>query len=64
MKRRKIKKPATLKRYSAEARDRIEAIEGIRRGLESMERNSGKPAEKFFQEFFEEKDISEQTFDS
>ena len=34
-----------------EAKDRIEAIEGIRRGLESMKRNAGKPAEKFFREF-------------
>jgi hypothetical protein len=33
-----------------EAKDRIEAIEGIRRGLESLKRNAGKPAEKFFQE--------------
>jgi hypothetical protein len=38
-----------------EAKDRIEAIEGIKRGLESMKRNAGKPAEKFFQEFFTEK---------
>jgi len=30
----------------------MEAIEGIRRGLESMKRNGGKPAEKFFREFF------------
>jgi prevent-host-death family protein len=35
-----------------EAKDRMEAIEGIRRGLESMKRNAGKPAEKFFREFF------------
>jgi len=35
-----------------EAKDRMEAIEGIRRGLESMKRNGGKPAEKFFREFF------------
>jgi prevent-host-death family protein len=42
-----------------EARDRIEAIEGIRRGLESMRRNAGKPAEKFFKEFFSEKRIPE-----
>jgi len=34
------------------AQDRMEAIEGIRRGLESMKQNKGKPAEKFFQEFF------------
>src|SRR6185503_2017935 len=42
-----------------EAQDRIEAIEGIRRGLESMKRNAGKPAEKFFREFFAEKRIPE-----
>lgn len=42
-----------------EAKDRIEAIEGIRRGLESMERQRGKPAEVFFSEFFAEKGISE-----
>ncbi len=40
-----------------EAKDRMEAIEGINRGLESM--NAGKPAEKFFQELFSEKGISE-----
>ena len=42
-----------------EAKDRMEAIEGIKRGLESMKRNAGKPAETFFQEFFAEKGISE-----
>ncbi len=42
-----------------EFKDRMEAIEGINRGLESMKRNAGKPAEKFFQEFFAEKGISE-----
>jgi hypothetical protein len=42
-----------------EAQDRIEAIEGIRRGLESMKRNGGKPAEKFFREFFAENGIAE-----
>ena len=35
-----------------EMQGRMEAIEGIRRGLESMKQNKGKPAEKFFQEFF------------
>ena len=35
-----------------ETQDRMEAIEGIRRGLESMRRNAGKPAEEFFKEFF------------
>ena len=42
-----------------EAKDRMEAIEGIKRGLESMRRNAGKSAEKFFQELFTEKGISE-----
>jgi len=42
-----------------EARDKMEAVEGIKRGLESMKRNAGKPAEKFFQEFFAEKGIPE-----
>ncbi len=42
-----------------EAKDRIETMEGIKRGLESMRRNAGKPAEKFFQEFFSEKGIPE-----
>lgn len=30
--------------------DRIEAIEGIRRGLEEMERGEGRPAREFFAE--------------
>jgi hypothetical protein len=42
-----------------EEQDRIEAIEGIKRGLESMKQNAGKPGEKFFGEFFEEKGIPE-----
>jgi len=42
-----------------EAKDRMEAIEGIKRGLESMKRNAGKPAEKFFQDFFADKGIPE-----
>jgi prevent-host-death family protein len=42
-----------------EAQDRMETIDGIKRGLESMKRNAGKPAEKFFREFFAEKGISE-----
>ncbi len=41
-----------------EAKDRMDAIEGIKRGLVSMKRNAGKPAEKFFQELFTEKGIS------
>lgn len=43
-----------------EAKDRIEAIEGIKRGLESMRRNAGKPAEEFFDELFAEKRIPEE----
>lgn len=42
-----------------EAQEPVEAIEGIDRGLDSMKRNAGKPAEKFFKEFFAEKDISD-----
>jgi prevent-host-death family protein len=42
-----------------EAKDRMEAIEGIRRGLESMKQQRGKPAAEFFQEFFTEKGISD-----
>jgi len=42
-----------------EAKERMEAMEGIKRGLESMRRNAGKSAEKFFQELFTEKGISE-----
>jgi len=42
-----------------EANDRIEAIEGVRRGLEGMKRNTGKPAETFFREFFDEHGILE-----
>lgn len=41
------------------AKDRIEAIEGIKRGLESMKQSRGRPAEEFFREFFAEKGISE-----
>jgi prevent-host-death family protein len=42
-----------------EAKDRMEAIEGIKRGLDSMKRNAGMPADKFFQEFFADKGIPE-----
>lgn len=42
-----------------EAVDRMETVAGIKRGLESMKRNAGKPAEKFFEELFIEKDLSE-----
>jgi prevent-host-death family protein len=40
-----------------EAKDRMEAIEGIRRGLESMKRHRGKPAAAVFSEFFAEQGI-------
>jgi hypothetical protein len=40
-------------------KDRMEASEGIKRGLESMKRNAGEPADKFFRDFFAEKDIPE-----
>ena len=43
-----------------EAKDRMDAIEGIKRGLQSMKRNAGKPAEEFFREFFGEKGIAEE----
>lgn len=41
-----------------EAKDRMEAIEGIKRGLESMRRQRGKPATEFFREFFGEKGMT------
>ena len=40
-----------------EAKDRMDAIEGIKRGVESMKRQRGKPATEFFREFFAEKGI-------
>ena len=43
-----------------EAKGRMEAIEGIKRGLQSMKKNAGKPAAKFFREFFAEKGIAEE----
>jgi prevent-host-death family protein len=42
-----------------EAQDKMEAIKGIRRGLESLKRNGSKSVEKFFREFFAEKGFSE-----
>ena len=59
MKRRKSKRTDAQKRDSAKTKDRIETIEGIKRGLESMKQNEGKPAEEFFQEFFAEHGIRE-----
>ena len=40
-------------------KDKMEAVEGISRGLESIERKAGKPANKFFQEFFADNSIPE-----
>lgn len=48
----------TEKDRKPDAQCRTDALEGIRRGLESMKSNAGKPAEEFFQEFFAEKGIS------
>lgn len=42
-----------------EAKDRMEAIDGIKRGLESMKRGAAKPAETFFQELFAAEGIPE-----
>lgn len=42
-----------------EAKERMEAIEGIRRGLESLKKKRGMPAEKFFSEFFARNKVSE-----
>jgi PHD/YefM family antitoxin component YafN of YafNO toxin-antitoxin module len=42
-----------------EAKERMEAIEGIRSGLESMKAKRGKPADKFFAEFFSTKKLTE-----
>jgi hypothetical protein len=42
-----------------EGKDRLEALEGVKRGLESMKREAGKPAKEFFEEFFAETGISE-----
>ena len=40
-----------------EAKERMETIEGIRRGLESMKAKRGMPAEKFFAESFARNDL-------
>lgn len=42
-----------------EAKERMDAIEGIRRGLESMRAKRGMAAAKFFTEFFARNNISE-----
>jgi prevent-host-death family protein len=43
-----------------DAKERMETIEGIRRGLESVKAKRGKPADKFFAEFFAWNDIAEE----
>ncbi|MEP7270955.1 MAG: type II toxin-antitoxin system Phd/YefM family antitoxin [Acidobacteriota bacterium] len=43
-----------------DAKDRIETIEGIRRGLESMRKGEGRPGEEFFAEFFARHRISDE----
>ena len=40
-------------------KDRMEAIEGIKDGLDNIKRQAGKPAHKFFQEFFADRSIPE-----
>src|ERR1044072_3755353 len=42
-----------------DAKDRMEAIEGIKRGLDSMKGRRGKSATEFFGEFFADKKIPE-----
>lgn len=59
MKNDKAEQDATSDQKLLETQNRMEAIEGIRRGLESMKQNAGKPAERFFQELFAEKGICE-----
>ena len=43
-----------------DAKDRMEAIEGIKRGLHSMKSNAGKPAAEFFREFFAENGLAKE----
>ena len=43
-----------------ETKERMEAIEGIRRGLESMKAKRGMPADRFFAEFFARHKLSKQ----
>lgn len=42
-----------------EAKERMEALEGIRRGLESLKTKRGTPARKFFAEFFARNNLIE-----
>ena len=51
---------AETNRKDEEPQDKLEAIEDIKRGLESMRRNAGKPAEEFFSELFDDEGIPEQ----
>jgi PHD/YefM family antitoxin component YafN of YafNO toxin-antitoxin module len=43
-----------------DAKERMETIEGIRRGLESMKVGKGKRSEDFFKEFFSKHNIPEE----
>src|SRR5262249_11326454 len=43
-----------------DAKERIEAIDGIRRGIESMKAGTGKRSEVFFKEFFSKHHIAEE----
>ena len=42
-----------------EAKERMDAIAGIKRGLEAMQSAKGKSADKFFAEFFAEHNIAD-----
>jgi hypothetical protein len=42
-----------------EAKERMEAMEGIQRGLESMKAKHGMPARKFFAGFFAKNGLSQ-----
>jgi len=42
-----------------EAKEHMEALEGIRRGLKSLKAKGGMPADKFFDEFFARNNLSE-----
>jgi PHD/YefM family antitoxin component YafN of YafNO toxin-antitoxin module len=43
-----------------DAKERMETIDGIRRGLESMKAGKGKRSEDFFKEFFSKHNIPEE----
>lgn len=43
-----------------EAKERMDAIEGIRRGLASLKARRGQPAEQFFAEFFAHNDVPDE----